>query len=158
MGGIVTVHDYSAAIHPWLLSLRDELLVAAGSQSWSDPLPPATKLMVDIGLDVLSIKKKEECMLGGTATTSSPAAKASTPSETAISVSASNHSNAGPRREPPYPTYEELLRQQKEHIPTEQFLSNFTFMQGVINPPTLVRQRVTFPSLVIPSIRRFPEC
>lgn len=157
-GSFVTVHDYLSALHPWLLSLRDELLVAVGSQLWFDPLPPATELMIDsTTLDMLSITKKEEWMLDSAATTSSPVLETLASSGTASKPSTSSHFNAVTLRQPPYPTYEDLLRQQKENVPTEQFSSTFMFMEGPDNPPTLFRERVTVPSLEIRSIRRFPE-
>ncbi|KAI1376909.1 hypothetical protein F4677DRAFT_60727 [Hypoxylon crocopeplum] len=42
----VTVHDYLSTVHPWLVSVRDDLLSAMGL--WDDkPLPPETRLMVN---------------------------------------------------------------------------------------------------------------
>lgn len=54
-GSFVTVHDYVSTVHPWLMSLRDDLLEAMGM--WDDkPLPSETKLMVNYtGLDNLKM-------------------------------------------------------------------------------------------------------
>ncbi|KAH8649340.1 hypothetical protein BX600DRAFT_474961 [Xylariales sp. PMI_506] len=157
-GSYITVHDYLSAVHPWLLSLRDELLVAVGSQLWFDPLPPSTELMIDsTRLDMLSVTNKEESALDGTATTSSSAPETLGPSGTASQPSTSSLFNAVTSSQPHYPTYEDLRRRQKENIPTETFSMEFNFTQGIFNPPTLFRERVMVPSLEIGSIRRFPD-
>lgn len=41
----ITVHDYLSAVHPWLLSLRDDILSALGVDD-DKSLPADTKLMV----------------------------------------------------------------------------------------------------------------
>lgn len=55
----VTVHDYVTAVHPWLLSLRQDILWAMNV--WEDkPLPADTKLMVNNdGLDSLMIMEEQ---------------------------------------------------------------------------------------------------
>lgn len=42
----VTVHDYVSAVHPWLLSLRDQILWALSDIPDDKPLPAGTKLCV----------------------------------------------------------------------------------------------------------------
>ncbi|KAK3946242.1 hypothetical protein QBC46DRAFT_444392 [Diplogelasinospora grovesii] len=44
--GFVTVHDYVSTVHPWLVSLREDLLRAMGDLLDGIPLPADTKLMV----------------------------------------------------------------------------------------------------------------
>jgi hypothetical protein len=53
----VTVHDYVSAVHPWLMSLREDISWAINVYE-SDPLPADTKLMVNYtALDCLMIEE-----------------------------------------------------------------------------------------------------
>ncbi len=45
-GEFLTVDDFVSAVHPWLLSLREDILSASGDLLSGKPLPPDTKLMV----------------------------------------------------------------------------------------------------------------
>lgn len=45
-GDFLTIHDYVSAVHPWLVSMRQNLLRAAGDLLDNEPLPMATKLVV----------------------------------------------------------------------------------------------------------------
>ncbi|KAH8812143.1 hypothetical protein F5884DRAFT_784533 [Xylogone sp. PMI_703] len=58
--GFLTIHDYVSAVHPWLMSLREDLLAAMAV--WDDePLPSETKLMVNYtALDRLKMYEREE--------------------------------------------------------------------------------------------------
>lgn len=61
-GGFVTVHDYVAAVHPWLMGLRSDILGALGTLNGDDaPLPAETELMVNCNaLDDLMMEKRAE--------------------------------------------------------------------------------------------------
>ena len=43
----ITIHDYLSAVHPWLMSLREDILWAKGLAD-DAPLPVNTILMVDL--------------------------------------------------------------------------------------------------------------
>ncbi len=48
-GGFVTVHDFVAAVHPWLMGLRSNILGALATLNGEDaPLRAETELMVDV--------------------------------------------------------------------------------------------------------------
>lgn len=56
--GFVTVHDYVSAVHPWLMSMREDILKAMGVQD--QPVPLVTELMVNSnGPEQLMIEDKE---------------------------------------------------------------------------------------------------
>jgi hypothetical protein len=44
--GFLTVHDYVSAVLPWLMGLREKILMASGDVANNLPLPPDTRLMV----------------------------------------------------------------------------------------------------------------
>ena len=44
--GILTIHDYLSAVHPWLMGLREEILQASGDLLDHVPLSADTRLMV----------------------------------------------------------------------------------------------------------------
>lgn len=58
----MTVHDYLSTVHPWLMSLRGDLLAALGVlDGEDDPLPDHTRLVVDvIMVEELNIRTREE--------------------------------------------------------------------------------------------------
>ncbi|RDW70933.1 hypothetical protein BP6252_07496 [Coleophoma cylindrospora] len=58
-GSFVTVHDYVSVVHPWLMSLRDDILEAMGLEDGKS-LPSDTKLMVGNRLDMLKMYKQAE--------------------------------------------------------------------------------------------------
>lgn len=53
--GFVTVHDYLSTVHPWLLSIRSDILGSIGVYD-DDPLPEDTKLTVTCYVDKLFIE------------------------------------------------------------------------------------------------------
>lgn len=55
----VTVHDYVSVVHPWLMSLRDDILEVMGMENGRS-LPSETKLMVGNRLDKLKMYKQAE--------------------------------------------------------------------------------------------------
>jgi hypothetical protein len=55
----ITVHDYLSAVHPWLMSLREDILWAKGVWDGA-PLPANTKFMLDLGQDLLMIYEVDE--------------------------------------------------------------------------------------------------
>lgn len=58
-GSFVTIHDYVSVVHPWLISLRDDILGAMGIEDGRS-LPSETKLMVRNRLDKLKMYKQAE--------------------------------------------------------------------------------------------------
>lgn len=60
----VTVHDFLEVVHPWLMSLKNEILTAKGILEGNDgPLGNDMELMVNAnGLESLMIESKEEWM------------------------------------------------------------------------------------------------
>lgn len=60
--GFVTVHDFVAAVHPWLMGLRSDILGALATLNGEDaPLPAETELMVNVHtLASLMIDKRAE--------------------------------------------------------------------------------------------------
>ncbi|KAI7777445.1 hypothetical protein LA080_003540 [Diaporthe eres] len=60
-GPYVTVHDYVAAVHPWLLGLRGNILWALNDITEGKPLPAETDLAVGMyGPDSLNIMTEDE--------------------------------------------------------------------------------------------------
>lgn len=60
-GGFVTVHDFVTAVHPWLMRLRGEILVAGGDLQDHIPLGEETRLMVVWpGPDSVDVLPEEE--------------------------------------------------------------------------------------------------
>jgi hypothetical protein len=60
--GFITVHDYLSVVHPWLMTLRNDIL-GAMSSAMSVTLSPATELMVNCNaLDDLMIELKVDWM------------------------------------------------------------------------------------------------
>lgn len=55
----ITVHDYLSAVHPWLMSLREDILWAKGVWDGT-PLPANTKFMLDLGQSNLFITEATE--------------------------------------------------------------------------------------------------
>jgi hypothetical protein len=56
-----TVHDYVTAVHPWLMSLRGDILSAMGDVLDDEPLKEETPLLVKMaGRDVLSLVEKDD--------------------------------------------------------------------------------------------------
>ncbi len=56
----VTLHDYLSTVHPWLMSLREDILGAMGILD-DEPLPTETKIMVDYSApDSLKMYKEAE--------------------------------------------------------------------------------------------------
>jgi len=46
--GFVTIHDYLSVVHPWLMSVRGDILWALGMEQGDDePLPSETELLVN---------------------------------------------------------------------------------------------------------------
>lgn len=59
-GGFVTLHDYLSVVHPWLMSLRSEILAAMGALLTQDvPLPDTTELVVrSYPLNYIGVEKR----------------------------------------------------------------------------------------------------
>ena len=54
--GFVTLHDYLSAVHPWLMSLRGEMIAVLGAV-YDTPLEPGTQLSINSNaLDALTIE------------------------------------------------------------------------------------------------------
>ncbi|KAF1842322.1 uncharacterized protein K460DRAFT_409737 [Cucurbitaria berberidis CBS 394.84] len=65
-GEFLTIHDYVSAVHPWLMSLREDLLQAAGDLLDNIPLPSDAKLMVNfLGNHVWVIEEWEWRKMNG---------------------------------------------------------------------------------------------
>lgn len=58
--GFVTIHEYVANVHPWLISLRRDILQASGDLRCGIPLPADTKFMVSVWGDSVSLFKEEQ--------------------------------------------------------------------------------------------------
>lgn len=60
--GFVTMHDYVSTIHPWLMSLRKDILESHLHAFAADkPLPPETEFVVEFGFPAtLTIDLKED--------------------------------------------------------------------------------------------------
>lgn len=65
-GEFVTIHDYVSAVHPWLLSLREDLLMVNGDLWHSIPLPADTRLMFECSLTgkISAKEEKDWCFSG----------------------------------------------------------------------------------------------
>jgi hypothetical protein len=59
-GGFVTIHDFVTSVHPWLLSLRGDILQASGDLQDGTPLPADTELMVLVYGDKVNVVTKKE--------------------------------------------------------------------------------------------------
>lgn len=58
-GDFVSVHDFVAAVHPWLMGLRSDILGALGTLNGDDrPLPAETELMVSCNMLDSSMMEK----------------------------------------------------------------------------------------------------
>lgn len=60
-GKFVTIHDYVSVVHPWLMSLREDILRAEGDLLDNVPLPEDTRLLVDYpGSESVSFSEEKE--------------------------------------------------------------------------------------------------
>ncbi|KAL2064484.1 hypothetical protein VTL71DRAFT_4978 [Oculimacula yallundae] len=65
--GFVTVHDYVSTIHPWLMSVYEDILVAHEDAVYVEPLPSGTQFLVQFGspqLLTLDLKHDKNILSG----------------------------------------------------------------------------------------------